>query len=74
MAKKLCLDCGCDYTEKVNSDDIPKIIELMCSTMKESMFNIIILNIDNLPNFNTTTQISSIIMFHTNLKTTKYLY
>ena len=38
------------------------------------MFNIIILNIDNLPNFNTTTQITSSIMFQTNLKTTKYFY
>ena len=74
MAKKICLDCGCDYTEKVNSDDIPKIIELICSTMEESMFNIIILDIDNLPNFNTTTKITSSIMFQTNLKTTKCFY
>ena len=21
MAKNICLDCGCDYTEKVNPDD-----------------------------------------------------
>ena len=37
VAKKLCLDCGCDYTAELNSDDIHEIIELI-PTMVEPMF------------------------------------
>ena len=74
LAKQLCLSCGYDYAKQINSDDIPNIIEHICSVMKESMFNIIILDMNNLPSFSTTTQITSNIMFQTNFKTNKYFY
>ena len=58
MAKQLCVSCGYDYSKMFLSDDIPDIITKICSAgvgNKKNMFNIVILDIDNLPAFNTTT-------------------
>jgi hypothetical protein len=75
MAKQYCACCCLDYSQPVEINAIPKIIEQI-SNVKSlvSAFNIIILDINNLPAFNTTIDITPSIMFQTHFKTDNYFY
>ena len=74
MAKQLCEECGYDYSKQVISDDMPDIISQINSVNMNKHFNIVILDIDNLPAFSTTTNITPSIRFKTHFKANECYY
>ena len=74
MARQLCESCGYDYTKEVKFNDLPNIINQICQSSNKPLFNVAILDIQNLPSFNSTVDISNSIMFQTEFKTEEYFY
>ena len=74
MAQGLCVDCGYDYSKKVNVESIPSIIKQICEASGTNFFNIAILDINHLPAFCATTDINPNIIHQTNFKTETCCY
>ena len=68
MAEGLCVDCGFDYSKKVNVESIPSIIQQLCGASEIDYFNIAILYINHLPAFGSTIDINPSIIYQTKFK------
>ena len=68
MAQGLCLDCGFDYSKKVNVESIPSIIKQICDASCIEFFNIAILDINHLPAFCSTIDIDPSIIYQANFE------
>ena len=65
MAKQLCESCGYDYSNKVDIEDLPDIINKICQASNKPDFNIAVLDIEHLPAFSSTIDIKPSIMYQT---------
>ena len=74
MAKQLCESCGYDYSNKVDIEDLPDIINKVCQASQKPSFNIAVLDIEHLPAFSSTIDINPSIMYQTDFKTDEYYY
>ena len=74
MAKQLCESCGYDYSNKVDIEDLPDIINKICQASNKPDFNIAVLDIEHLPAFSSTIDIKPSIMYQTDFKSDEYHY